>query len=208
MIARVAVGSPAGWGELLEEIRRLSSCEHAALDAATGLLSEGERAYLADRLTQVAVHIATRAGVGRGLPPPGTLPGAGTDRIDLSVQCTAILVAGMFLRNTLFRWGWMDVLTDAGRAVHDLTTAFVAAMEDSPVRYPTRMTVRLRAVSAARLVVEVQDSPENAGVIAEAGRLISADIERNSVRCGQHTIGGRTVVWAELSRPEPSTRWI
>lgn len=202
------MSSPARIADLLGEIRRISACKHAALDAATGPLSDREKAILAGQLTKVAAHIATRVGVSQGLPPPGTLPGARTDRLDLSAQFSAVRVAGMFLRNTLFRWGWTDLLGDAERAVHDLTKAFVAAVEDRELGYPTRMTLRLRAESAARLVVELHDSPENAGVVAESGRLISDYVERISVRCGQHFAGGRTVIWCELGRPEGSSRWL
>lgn len=114
----------------------------------------------------------------------------------------------MFVRNTLVRWAWSDVLADAERAVHDLTKAFVAAVEDRELEYPTRMTLRLRAESAARLVVELHDSPENAAIIAESGRLISDYVERISVRCGQHCASGRTVIWCELGRPEVSSPWL
>jgi hypothetical protein len=193
-------------GSLLDEIRRVGFCDSGALDAAIGALTDGEKAMLASQLTQVAAHIGTRVGSSRGLPPPGTLPGAGTDRLDLSAQWSAVPVAAMFVRNTLHRWQWADVLVDAERAVHELAKAFVAAVEDAELPYPTRMTLRLRAASARRLVVELHDSFENAAVIADSGWLVSDCVERISVRCGQHSHNGRTVVWAELARPELD-RW-
>ncbi len=80
------------------------------------------------------------------------------------------------------------MLADAERVVHDLTKAFAAAVEDYELQYPTRLTLWLRAESAARLLVEVHDSPENSMIIAESGRLVSDYVERiKSARCGQHT---------------------
>ncbi|RDI50140.1 hypothetical protein [Nocardia mexicana] len=201
------MSDPARDTDLLDEIRRVGACAGTDLDAVTLALSDGEMTFLARQLTKVATHIATRAGSSRGLPPPGTLPGAGTDRIDLSAQWTAIPIAGMFLRNTLTRWLWADVMVDADRAVHDLTKAFVAVIETRQLPYPTRMTLRLRAASATRLIVELHDSPENAHITTESGNLISPRIENISVRCGQHTNRGRTILWCELARPEYN-RWI
>ncbi|WP_280384215.1 hypothetical protein [Nocardia wallacei] len=155
--------------ELLAELRRIGWCDHAALDAATRSLSDREKSFLADKLTQAAVHIATGIGCSRGLPPPNTLPGAGTDRIDL-------------------------------------TASFVTVIEECGLDHPTRMTLRLRAMSAARLVVELHDSAENAEFIAGSGTLITEYVERASIRCGQHYTGARTVLWSELSRPELG-RW-
>ncbi|MBB5914181.1 hypothetical protein BJY24_003048 [Nocardia transvalensis] len=201
------MNTPAFENDLLDHIRRLGACECAAVGAATNALSEREKAILAAQLSKVATHLATRAGSSVGLPPPGTTPGAGIDRIDLSAQWTALPVARIFVHNTLIRWQWGDVLIDGECAVQELITAFVAAVEACPLGYPTRMTLRLRVLSAARLVVELHDSPENAQVIIDSGRLITECVERISVRCGRHSAGGRTVLWAELGRPEVSTRW-
>ncbi|WP_147289029.1 hypothetical protein [Nocardia mexicana] len=186
----------------------MSACECSALDAAMRGLGDREIAVLAGQLTKVAAHIAARVGSARGLPPPGTLPGAGADRIDLSAQPTAVPVTAMFVRNTLFKWQWGDVLVDAERAVREMTNCFVAALDACDLGYPTRMSVRLRAVSAGRLIVELHDSVENAAAIAGSGNLISKYVERISARCGQYRTGGRTVLWAELGRPELASRWI
>ncbi|WP_280385998.1 hypothetical protein [Nocardia wallacei] len=194
--------------DLLNDIRRVSACECSALDAATWGLSAREIAVLAGQLTKVAAHIATRAGSARGLPPPGTLPGAGADRLDLSAQRSAVPVAAMFVRNTLFKWQWGDVLVDAERAVREMANSFVAAIEECDLGYPTRMSIRLRAISAGRLIVELHDSVENSAAVAASGNLINERVERMSARSGQYRTGGRTVLWAELGRPEPGSRWI
>ncbi|WP_245671266.1 DUF4254 domain-containing protein [Nocardia amamiensis] len=189
---------------LLEQIRRIGASNRMALEAATVALSDREKDMLASQLTRVAAHIAARGGNARGLPLPEAAPGGGTDRIDLSAQLNAVPVAEMFVRNTLHKWGWAGVLVNAERVTHELTTAFVTAIEHQGLATPTRMTLRLRAVSSARLVVELHDSPENATIIGGAGRLISECVERISVRYGRHSAGGRTVLWCELERPQPS----
>ncbi|WP_024799844.1 hypothetical protein [Nocardia sp. BMG51109] len=189
-------------GRLLGEIRSLSTCDCTALDAATGSLSDGEKYFIASELTRTATHIATRVGSARGLPPPTTQRVAGPDSIDLSAQGTAVPVAVWFVRNTLHKWLWTDVLTDAELAAHELTAALVGAVEARQPLPPTRITLRLRPVSPARLVIEVHDSPENAHLVAEAERLISETVERISVRCGRHHNGRRAVLWSELARPE------
>ncbi|MEU2034937.1 hypothetical protein [Nocardia amamiensis] len=185
---------------LLEKIRRISASECTALDAATVALSDHEKSMLANQLRRVAAHITRRVGSARGsLEPP---PSGRTDRIHLSAQLNAVPVAEMFVRNTLHKWDWADMLADAERVTHELATAFVAAIDEHPPANPTRMTLRLRAVSPSRLVVELHDSPENARIIGGAARLISECVERISVRYGRHSAGGRTVLWCELGRPE------
>lgn len=193
--------------QLLTEIRNICACECTALDAAAQRMSDREKQILVDQLTRVATHLATR--VGESPCPPDAPPGLGSDRIDLSAVRSAIPVAGMFIRNTLRRWLWMDVLIATERAATELTTAFITAVEAAALEYPTRMTLRLRTISAARVVVELRDSPENAPIIAAAGPLlITPALEEVSVRCGGHTTpAGRTLVWSELSRPELQ-RWI
>lgn len=193
---------PRAASELLATIRGISISQGSALDAATRSLGDTEKVLLAAELTRVADHIASRVGSSRGLPPPGTLPPAGIERIDLSAQPTAVPVAGMFVRNTVIRWLWVDLLTATECVVHDLTTAFIDALTACELAHPTRMSLRLRSAASGRLIVEVRDSPENAHLIAHAGRLISDRVERMSVRCGQHCAGGRTVLWSELRRPE------
>ncbi|MBB5911888.1 hypothetical protein BJY24_000755 [Nocardia transvalensis] len=116
-------------------------------------------------------------------------------------------MAAIFVRNTVLRWRWDDVLIDGERAVREMTGAFVAAVEARDLGYPTRMGIRLRAVSSGRLVIEVHDSAENASVIADSGRLVTETVERISVRCGQYCTAGRTVLWAEIGRPEAASRW-
>ncbi|WP_153414723.1 hypothetical protein [Nocardia macrotermitis] len=121
--------------------------------------------------------------------------------MNLAVRPTAINIAIGFCRYTLHRWRWADALTDAERIVHDLTSAFVAAVADSEPNCPTHMAVWLRRPSEHSVVVEVRDSPGNADVIARSGNLISATVEQLSTHCGQHCSAGRTVLWAELTRP-------
>ncbi|WP_157117352.1 hypothetical protein [Nocardia vaccinii] len=199
--------SDSGRDDLLDDLRRVGACECIAIDAATRLLSDREKQILADQLARVATHLATRVGSSRGLPPPVVLPGGGSDRIDLSAVWSAVAIAGLFVRNTMHRWFWADVLVDAERLAVELTASFVTAVTSSMLDHPTRMMLRLRAISAVRVVVELRDSPENAHVVAAAGPLITPCVEKISVRCGQHVVAGRTMLWAELARPE-LRRWI
>ncbi|MBF6174653.1 hypothetical protein [Nocardia blacklockiae] len=187
---------------LLAELRRIVSCGHTDLDVAVQTLSDREIAFLSGQLAKVAVHLATRIGGAAGLPPPGTLPGAGAEQLDLSAQRSALPVARMFVRNSLFRWQWGDVLHDADGVTQVMCRSFVAAVEAYGLGYPTRMTLRLRVLSAARLIVELHDSAENAALVSTSDQLVTAEIEQRSVRCGRHRAGGRTVLWAELARPE------
>lgn len=192
---------------LLDELRRIGASECRALDAATAPLSDREKVLLSAQLARIATHIGSRVGTAQGLPPPDILPGSSSGRLDLSAQLPSVIVAAVFVRNTLHRWGWADVALDTECAVRELLTAFVTAIDAAEPIAPTRMTLRLRALSHRRLVVELRDCPANAAIIATAGYLISTHIERISVRSGQHTAAGRTVVWCELARPEFS-RWI
>lgn len=199
--------SDSGWDGLLADLRRVGACECIAIDAATRLLTDREKEILADQLARIATHLATRVGSSRGLPPPVVLPGGGCDRIDLSAVWPTVAIAGLFVRNAMHRWFWADVLVDAERVAVELTASFVAAVSSAMPDRPTRMMLRLRAISAARVIVELRDSPENAPVVAAAGPLITPCVEKISVRCGQHVVAGRTMLWAELSRPELQ-RWI
>ena len=193
---------------LLDAIRRAGAGDCRALDAATGVLSDREKAFLVTQLRRVATHLATRVGSVPGLPPPETLPGSGSDHLELSAQQSAVPVAAIFVRNTLmYRWGWADLVIEAEHAVREMTSMFVAAILRFDRTDPTRMTLRLRAVSSGRLVIELYDSPANDDIITDTPRLISEHLERLSVRCGRHRSGGRTVVWCEIGRPELS-RWI
>ncbi|NQE91215.1 hypothetical protein [Nocardia terpenica] len=189
--------------QLLDEIRRVSLCDRVALDAATRVLTDSEKALLVSRLTKVAACIATCIDSGRSLPPPGTLSDAGSDHIELSAQRTALPTATLFLRRALQKWQWTDVRLQVERAVLDLVGAFVAVMEDARLSYPTRITLLLRIATSDRLVIEVHDSTENASIIAASGRLISDYVQRFSTRCGQYRHTERTVVWCEIARPYP-----
>ncbi len=195
-----------GEHDLLAQMRRICASDAAALDSATEALSDIEKRLLANHFSQVAAHIASRIGCRRGLPPPDCLPGSG-ERLELSAQVTAPLVAKMFVRNVLHRWWWVDVLADSEFVVHELTTAFVDAVADHERPHPTRMSIRLRAVSATRLVIEVHDSADNAALLESAGRLVTEAVQHRSVRCGRHTAHGHTMLWAELCRPELG-RWL
>lgn len=192
---------------LRDEMRRIGACDHATLDAVAAMLGEREIVILADKLGNVAAHMASRAGSSRGLPPPGTFPGAGAERIDLAAQWNAVTVAGWFTRATLMRWQWGDVLFDAASVTYELTKAFVGAIVEHEPDSITRMTLRLRTLSAGRLLVELHDSPENAPWIAGARDLISKQVGHIAVRSGRYEAAGRTVLWCELARPELS-RWI
>lgn len=105
------------------------------------------------------------------------------------------------------RWWWTDVRFDAELVTYELTKAFVAAIQNNEPDEPTRMTVRLRAISANRLVIEVHGSPADTAVLTEAEELISECVHNTSVRAGQYRTKGRTIVWCELARPE-FNRWI
>ncbi|WP_067887111.1 hypothetical protein [Nocardia vaccinii] len=190
-----------------DEIRRVAWCDHATLDAVAELLDNREINILAGKLGMVAAHMASRAGAGQGMPPPGTFPGAGSERIDLAAQWNAVTVAGWFVRRKLTAWWWHDVLFDSVLVTYELVKAFVAAVADDDSSRITRLTLRLRALSAGRLVIEVHDSPENAHLISAADNLISAQVEHIAHHCGRHEHHGRTVLWCELARPE-LTRWI
>lgn len=192
---------------LLDQIRRLGTSECRALDAATAGLSDREKVILSAQLSRVATHIAAGVESPAGWPPPEVLPGNGSGSLMLSAQSSAVLVAALFVRNTLHRWGWADVLVDAECVVRELTTAFVAAVAQAGVTDPTRMTLRLRAPAYRRLVIELRDGPDNAAVIAQAGSLITERVARIGVRSGRYCANGRTVLWCELARPELS-RWI
>ena len=114
---------------LLEELRHIGACDCRALDAATALVSDGEKVLLAAQLARVATHIRTHIANPRGLPPPDILPGSNSGRLNLSVQPASVTVAAVFVRNTLHGWGWADVLVDTESAVRELLTAFVTAVE-------------------------------------------------------------------------------
>ncbi|MQY19490.1 hypothetical protein [Nocardia macrotermitis] len=190
-----------------DELRRIASYDHATLDAVAAVLDDREINVLAGRLGMLAAHLASRAGLGRGMPPPGTFPGAGSERIDLAAQWNAVTVAGWFVRRKLTAWWWYDLLFDGVLVTYELVKAFVTAVaEDDPSRV-TRLTLRLRALSAGRLVIEVHDSPENAHLISAADNLISTQVQHVAHLYGRHEHHGRTVLWCELARPE-LTRWI
>ncbi|MQY20440.1 hypothetical protein [Nocardia macrotermitis] len=188
---------------LRDDLRRVAWCDYATIDAAAGLLGAREIIVLAGRLGDLATHLAARSGDPSG--PPGALPG--TERIDLTANWDSVTVAGWFVRNTLRRWVWIDILFTAELVTYELTKAFVTAVQDHEPNAPTRMTVRLRAISANRLVIEVHDSPANTAALAQADGLISECAHEASVRSGQCRAGGRTVVWCELARPEYN-QWI
>ncbi|MGF6887249.1 hypothetical protein ABIA39_004384 [Nocardia sp. GAS34] len=190
-----------------DDLRRVAWCEFAAIDAAAKLLDDREIVILAGRLDAIATHLSSRAGDGHPVPPQGAVPGTGPDRIDLTVQWDSVTVAGWFVRNTLTRWLWADVLFNAELVTYELTKAFVGTVQDCEPADPTAMTIRLRAISANRLVVEVHDSPGNAAVLGEAEELISECVQDVSVRSGVFRRHGRTTVWCELARPE-GDRWI
>ncbi len=190
-----------------DELRRVGWCDHATLDAVAELLDDREINILAGKLGMIAAHLASRAGIGRGMPPPGTFPGAGNERIDLAAQWNAVTVAGWFVRKKLTAWWWHDVVFDAVLVTYELVKAFVAAVADDDPSRVTRLTLRLRALSAGRLVIEIHDSPENAHLISAADNLISDQVEHIAHHCGRHEHHGRTVLWCELTRPE-LTRWI
>lgn len=192
---------------LLDQIRQVGASEWGALDAATAVLSDREKVLLADQLTRVATQIATRVGYPPDSPPPEVLPGSDSGRLALTVQPAAVLAAALFVRNTLHRWGWADLLVDAEYATRELTTAFVTAVAAAEYSTPTRMVLRLRALSRRRLVVELRDSPGNADLIATSEYLLSTHLQRISVHSGRCCTAGRTVLWCELARPELS-RWI
>jgi hypothetical protein len=191
---------PSAPDDLLAELRRLSTYQHTAFDNAIRSLSDSEIYFLASQLTALAAHLTAGVGGSAGMPPPATIPGAGHVRLDLAAQPSAIDIAAMFTRYTLHRWGWADILIDAERMVRELTTAFVLTIANSPLLFPTRMTVCLRMLSERQLAVELHDATENTDVIARAEHLITADVERISVRCGRHSTDGRTVLWAQLAR--------
>src|SRR6266702_7210886 len=127
---------------LRDEMRRIGACDHATLDAVAAMLGEREIVILADKLGNVAAHMASRAGTAKGLPPPGTFPGAGAERIDLAAQWNAVTVAGWFARRTLMRWQWTDILFDGVYATYELTKAFVGAVLQHEPGSVTRMTLR------------------------------------------------------------------
>ena len=190
-----------------DELRRVGWCDHATLDAVAELLDDREINILAGKLGMIAAHLASRAGIGRGMPPPDTFPGAGNERIDLAAQWNAVTVAGWFVRKKLTAWWWHDVVFDAVLVTYELVKAFVAAVADDDPSRVTRLTLRLRALSAGRLVIEIHDSPENAHLISAADNLISDQVGHIAHHCGRHEHHGRTVLWCELTRPE-LTRWI
>lgn len=192
---------------LRDEIRRIGAYDHATLDAVAELLGDREIIFLASRLGMIATHMASRAGIAQGMPPPGTVPGAGTERIDLAAQWNAVTVAGWFVRRKLTAWWWHDVLFDAVLVTYELVKAFVTAVADDDPDRITRLTVRLRALSAGRLIIEVHDSPENAHLIAASENLISDQVQHTAHHYGRYTHQGRTVLWCELARPDLS-RWI
>lgn len=187
-----------------DEFERVAWCAHHEVDMMATLLSDREIIILAGQLESVATHLASRVSSG-GSAPAGAILGA--ERIELAAQWDSVTVAGWFVRNTLTRWLWADVLFDAQLAVYELTKAFVAAAEDGDAAEPTRMTVRMRAISTTRLVLEIHDSPGNAEIIAAADQLISPCVTSIAVRSGQCRTDGRTTAWCELARPE-FNRWI
>ncbi|WP_067670334.1 hypothetical protein [Nocardia miyunensis] len=168
------------------------------------LLSDREIIILAGQLEAVAMHLASRAGGESGAPPGPILR---AERIELAAQWDSVTIAGRFVRNTLTRWLWVDALFDAQLAIYELTKAFVSVVQAADAIEPTRMTVRVRAVSTSRLVLEVHDSPDNAEILSAADNLISERIRRTAIRCGLHRTNGRTTAWCELARPE-FNRWI
>jgi hypothetical protein len=192
---------------LRDDLRRVAWCDYASIDAAAELLDDREIIILAGRLDNLATHLSSRAGDGHPDPPRGAAPGIGPDRIDLTAQWDSVTVAGWFVRNTLTRWLWADVLFNAELVTYELTKTFIGAVQDHELTDPTRMTIRLRAISVNRLVVEIHDSPDNAAALAEADDLISECVEQVSVRSGIYRRDGRTTVWCELARPE-GNRWI
>jgi len=192
---------------LREEIRRIGACDHATLDAVAAMLDDREITVLAGKLGNAAAHIASRTGTRGGLPPPGTVPGAGAERIDLTAQWNAVTVAGWFVHKTLMSWWWTDVLFDGVYVTYELAKAFVGAVQEHEPDSVTRMTLRLRALSTGRLVVELHDSSENAAWIAAADGLISEQVAHLALRSGRYEANGRTVLWCELARPD-SSRWI
>ena len=186
------------------EFQRVAWCTHHEIDLMVNLLGDREIVILAGQLEMVAMHLASRAGNG-GTAPPGTILQA--ERIELTAQWDSVTIAGWFVRNTLTRWLWVDMLFDAQVAVYELTKAFVSVVQASGPDEPTRMTVRLRAISTSRLVIEVHDSPDNAEIVAAADDLISDCVASTAIRCGLHRTKGRTAAWCELARPE-FNQWI
>ncbi|MBO0853043.1 MAG: sensor histidine kinase [Nocardia sp.] len=192
---------------VLYQLRSLTTVDHLMLDAATRYISEGERSTLANQLSRAATHLATGIGSNRAVPSSLTATGTDCDELDLCAQPTAALVAAVFVRNTLHRWQWGDVLVDAECVVRELITAAVDAVTADGPGYPTRITVRLNAIASTRLRVEIRDCPDNAAAIAAAERLTTDRVEHLSARCGRHHAHGRTTLWAELTRPG-DCRWI
>lgn len=127
-----------------DELRRVGWCDHATLDAVAELLGDREINLLAGKLGMIAAHLASRAGIGQGMPPPGTFPGAGSERIDLAAQWNAVTVAGWFVRKKL-TGEHRSESTTLGMVVTALSLAAMPLLG----RAKHRLAVRLNSAATA-----------------------------------------------------------